>query len=75
MRRILVLPLAVLVLGGCVVRYRTPPVAYVPPPEVAYAPPPEVAYAPPPQAAPLSVAYYGEHALPGGGWCYLDGRT
>src|SRR5512138_1521982 len=30
---------------------------------------------PPPAPAPVPVRafYYGEHALPGGGWCYVDG--
>jgi hypothetical protein len=49
--------LSVLILSGCVVRTVT-----APPPPVAVVPAPE------PRAF-----YYGEHAYPDGGWCYVYG--
>jgi hypothetical protein len=64
MKGLALLPLVALLGAGCVVHTLPPPEPAEPPP-----PPPEQA----PVAAPESVFYYGEHALPGGGWCYLEG--
>src|SRR6266498_4101925 len=59
MKKLALLPLFALLLSGCVVHAVARP--YPPPP---VEPPPE---------APLRVFYYGEHRLPGGGWCYAEG--
>src|SRR3990172_12112801 len=76
MRRLVLLPLVALLGAGCIVHARSapPPESYEPP----YEPPPP---APPPyEPAPVltprparGLYYYGEHAPPGGGWCYLEG--
>ncbi len=66
MKRLALSALVALVGSGCVVHAVAPEPLPPEPPPVAYAPAP----APPPMTR---VFYYGEHALPGGGWCYIDG--
>src|SRR3990172_6727612 len=66
MRRLVLLPLVALLRPPCILHPRSAPPP--PPPPPRYEPAPVV-----PPGPARGLYYYGEHALPGGGWCYLEG--